>query len=537
MGLKALTSPSAPTFDRGAAEPAFQAQRAGERADFTAPAAANLLDYSGFTPGADIGKAFGTLNPGQQQLLQEWMGPGVTPGGSALPSSAGELGNLGASAGGAIEPAAQGAAQGAGQAAAQGGMGVGSGLAGLGINAIGPVLGLIAQATGNEDLGKAAAGISGATTAGTAGLGMAGAGGALGGAGLSGLGALGGSLAAAAPAAAVASPAIIASLLSMLGGSQMNIMDMFTGGVQDPWLTFGSRLRNEEQKQGNALNYLTKALPYVQSQAQLQELVNAYRNGATGGPGELSPFLQSADPYEIKTIPGAGGNAHEKGVVADWGPVTEQTNSVIQALRGLLPESGGEGAPIYSTVETNEMRNKARNEGLNLNTLNNLSPADREAMLAQFPEAMDMGPQSAYWQQLMAGPQPAAPEAQSGMNVGSITPGPTGTPGAEAVGGAGKLSPNFITPELDLRAEAVQGAGRLGGGAQGGRGAGAQPFGMGGGRTGGMEGGMPPRGGMQPLGGAGGNSPFGGVPRQTMMPQPGGGVMQRRSNQGSRGAV
>lgn len=103
-----------------------------------------------------------------------------------------------------------------------------------------------------------------------------------------------------------------------------------------------------------------------------------------------------------------------------------------------------------------------------------------------------------------------------GGNVGGINP--------EQVGGAGKLSPNFITPELDLRAEQQQGAGRLGGPQQK-PGMGGKPFGMGN-----------QAGGMQVGGGRQGNVPFGGSPNQTMMPQSNAGMPQQKTG-GSRGAV
>lgn len=522
QGVQSAIAPSAPTFDRGASEAAFQSQRAGERdlAPFTSlssmPSMSGIgvpmTGMGGFGPGT----TFSTIEPGSGLgvLNPNFIDPGTTfsmPAGGALSSGA-----LSSGASGASE-AAQGAT-----GAATGGLNVGSLGGGL-ASVAGPLLGLIGQATGNVDLSKAGSALGAALSAYGTGSALASAapaavaaanaaGAGVGGASAAGSAAAGGGAALGAALAPIAMPLLVASIINLAGGG-MDVSDMWTGGKKDPWYEFGPSLVNNEQKQGNALNYLMKALPYVQSDAQLQELVQAYRNGATGGPGELSPFLQSDNPYEIKAIPGAGGSKHELGLVQDWNPVTEQANAIINALHGMLPATGGEGAPLYSTIETNEMRNKARATGLNQDMLANLSPADREAVLAQFPEAMDMGPQSAYWQQLLqmgSQPQQQAPvmqaPAQTGaMNVGSVNPGPgdTGAGGA-AVGGAGKLSPNFATPEID-RVQQISGAGKLQGpGGQQQQQAG-QPFGMRGQRPGGVFG----MGGMRVGGGQQGNAPFG----------------------------
>lgn len=128
-------------------------------------------------------------------------------------------------------------------------------------------------------------------------------------------------------------------------------------------------------------------------------------------------------------------------------------------------------------------------------------------------------PNMLYQSLVKGGMQDLGPQQEAPAAVGGAGGGAGALPGAEGVGGAGKLSPTFVTPELDLRAEAVQGTGKLGGGRPGEGKQEAKPFGMSG------------RGGMGVGGGPRGNAPFGGAPRQTMMPQQGRGVQAGRKNQ------
>lgn len=136
---------------------------------------------------------------------------------------------------------------------------------------------------------------------------------------------------------------------------------------------------------------------------------------------------------------------------------------------------------------------------------------------------------------LVAGGMPSLDPVQAPVEAASSGAMPGATPGAGAMdpgtaaGGAGKRAPQFITPEIDNRTEAR--GGKLGG-QQGSVNDPGVPFGMAGKRGGMGVGGAPKR---QEGGRPGGQAPFGGVAKQTMMPAQSGGVQARK--QGQRGVV
>ncbi len=609
-------SPNLGTFDRGASEPAFQSQRAGERADFTAPA-----------PPTYFSSAEGSLGPittgfqPEPSFNTEFLGglEGGDMGGGFIPSSSG----VGAGVGAGSElgsPAAGGMNIGGGAAAAPGiGAGVAGGLGGglalynlakaiqggSGSQLAGASLGTLASIPGAISA-AAAAGVPGAAAAAQA---------------------VGAAMSGAAVPLAVLAPVIVGALgwwqqqegkeaargaalkaRGTLGqaqntvaeqGLQMGSLDpnqVDPSKTQDYINALGRMFQTQDPTSGvgqmrtagialsqspmeNAYQ-MAKAGPNPSATGDNQAQMNEYgQNILAGVPAEYQrmAYLLSQNPnlslpsWEVggqKTadvlkdqamgmnVAGQGGPAPDYSSWYEHIPGTPNPYTTIQenGQEVILPnpELGGQypkellSSPYFA-------QQYWQNQGVSPQEAFLYGTAQQAQKFGgmggyQLPGTPGEYDPAAIYQSLVAQGMPSLDAQQAAMQqapqateqVGAITPGPAGSsgvPGAEAVSGAGKLSPNFITPELDLRAEAVQGAGRLGGGAQGGRGAGTQPFGMGAPRTGGMQAGMPPRGGMQPQGGAGGNSPFGGVPRQTMMPQPGGGVMQRRSNQGSRGAV
>lgn len=94
----ALNQPNLGTFDRGAAEQAYQAQRAGERADFTSPMAPlNPAAFGAPNVGTAEVPLFNPSSAAGTDPTAGLYGPGsITSGGvSTMPSSAGELGITG----------------------------------------------------------------------------------------------------------------------------------------------------------------------------------------------------------------------------------------------------------------------------------------------------------------------------------------------------------------------------------------------------------------------------------------------------------
>lgn len=232
------------------------------------------------------------------------------------------------------------------------GLSGGLGLAGGGAAAASAVLGLIAQLTGNADLGKAAQALGAAgTVAGTAGsigsaLGgsaaaaaaaapAAGVGvGALGGAGI---GALGG--AAGAAFAPIAAALLVDSIMQMAGSDEApNLIGsaMEHRSIAGDYARFVPDLMQNVGQQKGSFDLLQQALPYVQSKEELGRLLNSYRNYLSTT--QSAPVEGGADPYSIAKIPGVGPVTHgQQTPGGDFGPRTQQLQDMVDQLLGLLP--------------------------------------------------------------------------------------------------------------------------------------------------------------------------------------------------------
>jgi hypothetical protein len=252
-------------------------------------------------------------------------------------------------------------------------------------------------ASGNPDLAKA----SGALGAGAGAAGLAGTGIAAGEAAASGV-----APGIATGLGAVAAPLAILSLLDQvmkLGGGEgtgINIADIFTGGAKDPWLTFGKGLQNSLGNEGASAGELSSALPYVQSQDQLKQILDLYK-GQVGQ--SVGGYGAGSDPFTVPGLPGAGGSSHEWGQVANFDNLTNDLNTAIGALKGFLPESGGGPADVlWNTLRTNQYRNQQRAQGFNQDVLQYLSPDQQAEMQAAFPGPIDLGQPSSYWNDLIS---------------------------------------------------------------------------------------------------------------------------------------
>ena len=236
------------------------------------------------------------------------------------------------SSAGSIPSAATGAASSLGSD-----INLGAGGAGV----VAALLGLIAQETGNADMGKAAQALGGAASA----AGLVGSGASLAASGAtigSEIGAEAAGLSAGAGAGLAFAPItamMLASLISGLAGGEdpvgEGIGEMMAGTPH--FQSFVPKLMAGEGQQGKALNTLQAALPYVKSQEELGQLLNSYKNYVTTTTG--APLTGGAEGlYSVQTIPGSGPVTH--GVqtgAADWGPETAAIQQQIDALLGVLP--------------------------------------------------------------------------------------------------------------------------------------------------------------------------------------------------------
>lgn len=228
----------------------------------------------------------------------------------------GSMGSLGSEAGSA--------------AGAAGSLGTAAGGAG----ALGAILGLIASLTGNQDLGTAATAVGGAASGIGTGAALAGAG-----SGIAGTGATSALGAVAAPAAVLTAPIVGTLLLDSLFSKKGE--DIVSSTMQDyagDYPTWNqAKLMPAERQQGIALETLQKALPYVQSQEELGQLLNSYKNYLTTTSG--APLTGGQEGiYGLQTIPGTGPVTHGQQTPSfNWGPQTQQLQSQIDQLLGVLP--------------------------------------------------------------------------------------------------------------------------------------------------------------------------------------------------------
>lgn len=128
------------------------------------------------------------------------------------------------------------------------------------------------------------------------------------------------------------------AMLDLGGGLSEGIVEALAPTSQS-WRAFGGNLAGTLEGSGLGLGTFANALPYVESQAGLADLIGAYerqmQNRGIGGYGEGN------DPFNIANVPGAGGSAHEWGQTADFGPQVNLLQQAVTGLRGALPETGG----------------------------------------------------------------------------------------------------------------------------------------------------------------------------------------------------
>lgn len=125
------------------------------------------------------------------------------------------------------------------------------------------------------------------------------------------------------------------------------IVDLEGGGLANrlyapskDWMTFVPDLYQNAGIQGDALNTLTKGLPYVQSKEELGQLLNSMKNfvsTTTGIPG--SAFGGGYDnPYQLATIPGIGPVTHgQQTKSVDWRNAYDQIQPIIDQYKAILP--------------------------------------------------------------------------------------------------------------------------------------------------------------------------------------------------------
>jgi len=229
-----------------------------------------------------------------------------------------------------------GAAPGTAEALGGGASGALGGIS-SGAGALSAILGLIASQTGNQDLATAASGVGAAgTAASTAG---ALAGGAAGG-GIAGTGATTALGAVSAPAAVLAAP-IIGTLLadSFFSKKGEDLLSDTIRTYQGDYATFNQdKLLPTEGAQGQALAALQQALPYVQSQEELGQLLNSYKQFVTTTTGAPLTGGDPSNIYGVGTIAGTGPVTHgQQTPTIDWGPQTQQLQALVQQLQGVLP--------------------------------------------------------------------------------------------------------------------------------------------------------------------------------------------------------
>lgn len=581
QAIERLTTPDLGTFNRGASEGAFQAQRGGERQDFTSPASVAPVT------GSNIWGSGGALAPSLPNF--DVAAPDTTF--SMMPQSSGDLS--------AVAPGAS--------VPGTGGMSIGapSGWTG-GAGQIG---------------GVAAAGLGGALSAYNlaqaiqAGNPMGIAQGALGtAAGVGATAAAAGYAPAAAVMSAVAAPLAVAGPILMAAAAYMgeedrkNMMEklrqvnmrnsasVYQGGTQQAadtavnvrdivsslspqgqqafLNTTEQLLSPSDQQKGSAMSPVPMSALESIGQMRNTDAGPQQAPGTSGTYNDLGttagkPFTElykdlayimsqnpnlsipSYDPQKSGDIESTIATLHANGVGGAPAPGSYQ--GYYSLLPG-LPEpyvSGGfdfsqEGGPVANPVIPNPALNgqfspevlsspfyaqeywqskgvtpqQAMLYGLGQNVnqaQTDLAPhlQDEHGLETMTPEYLQQFYSPANLYQYLTNQQGmspvAAPPQPQAPSVGATEPSATGNAGGNALGGAGKLSPTFTTPEID-RVQQITGAGRLPGGSGQQQGAGGRPFGM-----------SQPQGGM-----AVGQRPFG---------MQGGQPQSAARNQASRGAV
>jgi hypothetical protein len=364
-----------------------------------------------------------TVEPNLEATLQNLLGQGLSPDQIMETLGGLEGATSGAQGAGVAAPEAVGGAGSAGTA----------GTAGAGAGAVAALLSLLAQETGNADLGKAASALGLAAGGATTGAGVA--------ATAAGEAVAGGTAGAAALPLAAAWLPIMA--LTMATGESPDFSDIATGGRADPWTTFGSRLGQTLGQEGQDLGSLASILPYVNSQAGLNDLLSQFKSSVgqrVGGYGE------GAAPFTIPNLPGAGGSAHEGGANVDFGDPVNALNQILGQYSGMLPATATGGPDIgsmWNQLGENTRRQQARASGFNESLIPFLTPEDAAGLQAAFPEPTPLtGTVNPLFQKLIA--------QMSGGGVPNPTAGSTMPPAivSALAGGGGTAEPGAQLPDV-----------------------------------------------------------------------------------------
>ncbi len=276
--------------------------------------------------------------------------PQISPGAALDPAAWADAGAMGSGAealdgGGALATGdAAGGTSSMGLAEIASQLGITPELAGELSAAFGGVGGLLGLVQGIRTGNPTEAALGGLTAASTV-SGLAG-GPTISGAVGSALGA--GAASALAGAGVVTAPFVLGPILAGLFGSDINVMDMFTGGKATAYEKFGGKLQANERQQGVGLTTLAQALPYVQSKEELGQLLNMYRTYV--GSTQDAPLGTPSGVYNLTTIPGMEGTEHGgHGPSVDWGPDTAYLQGIIDRYAAVLP---GQAIADFGAVPT-----------------------------------------------------------------------------------------------------------------------------------------------------------------------------------------
>jgi TP901 family phage tail tape measure protein len=133
------------------------------------------------------------------------------------------------------------------------------------------------------------------------------------------------------PAGALLGAALGGTVGGFLGG-------LFGGGPSERWLSFGGRLGETLNLEQGATNALTGALKASATTGDVQSAIADWKS-AVGG--RVGGFGAGSGPFDLPSLPGAGGSAHEGGAVADFEPQLVELRTFVSELMRRLPA----GAP------------------------------------------------------------------------------------------------------------------------------------------------------------------------------------------------
>jgi hypothetical protein len=129
--------------------------------------------------------------------------------------------------------------------------------------------------------------------------------------------------------------------LAMLdfGGGMSELILNATAPNSAHWRSFLPGLMQDVGQQGIGFSVLAQALPYVQSQEELGQLINTYKNYVQNTTG-IQFDDNVNDPYRLDAIPGTGPTVHGTAVpggAVDWGQQTQALQQLIDDYMGVLP--------------------------------------------------------------------------------------------------------------------------------------------------------------------------------------------------------